>query len=685
MVLWNDERVNVFVYDIETFAAMFYALFYNPDTKEFTEFEYSSERDNFLDLIKFLDDYKDSYFVSYNGLRFDSPILTEIKNKGASWKKENILSNIRILSDRIIEGQNAGKFSLYPETSLFAQQLDLMKILHYDNKNRSDDGAGLVSLKRIEFEMDSENIEENPIDFRKPVLSSKELQEARDYCKNDVLRTNELFFNVIGETEHPLYKGNNQIELRYNIMQEFQIPCLNYSDSKIGDEIVKKLYCEESGINYSDLPKKGTFRRVISIKNCVPSFIKFKTPELQEYLAKLKRQTIKANDEFHYKIDFKGQIYDLKKGGLHNRIENKVYESDENYQLVDIDVASYYGIDTLLINMASKHIKKQPFLNAYSKIYVKRVKLKPLAKKNKKIKGIVEGLKGGIVSVFGKSGDMDSWLFDKELMYSITIGGELMIMMLIESMELAGFPCFMANTDGASFMVKRDRIEQFREIQKNFSAYMDNILKNLGYPPEINFVLEEFLFKKMIFANINNYLAIYEDGTYKFKGNNFKADFKFHENKSARVVNLAVNQYFINKTLPEDYIKNYSNIYDFCLRQKASKNFNYELWNLETGDIQELKQLVRYFISENGHKLMKIKNENCETNAAPLSNVHAEDDFNYQPLVTYCNKMPKEKEKLLQQVDYHWYIDQAYKVIDKIEGRKFKTRRPQKTIQTTLF
>ncbi len=63
-----------------------------------------------------------------------------------------------------------------------------------------------------------------------------------DYCQNDVMATYEFYKVTIGDTEHPLYKGNDQIQLRLDIEKEFDIPCINYSDSKIGDEIIKKYY-----------------------------------------------------------------------------------------------------------------------------------------------------------------------------------------------------------------------------------------------------------------------------------------------------------------------------------------------------------------------------------------------------------------------------------------------------------
>ena len=80
------------------------------------------------------------------------------------------------------------------------------------------------------------------------------------------MATYEFYKVTTGNTDHPLYKGNNQIELRQDIEEEFGIPCLNYSDSKIGDEMIKKYYCEEKGIQYSDLPKKGLFRNEVKVK-----------------------------------------------------------------------------------------------------------------------------------------------------------------------------------------------------------------------------------------------------------------------------------------------------------------------------------------------------------------------------------------------------------------------------------
>ena len=85
-------------------------------------------------------------------------------------------------------------------------------------------------------------------------MTRDEVFQTLQYCFNDVDATYEFYKVTIGDTEHPLYKGNNQIQLRLDIQEEFDIPCLNYSDSKIGDEIIKKFYCQERNIDIKELP-----------------------------------------------------------------------------------------------------------------------------------------------------------------------------------------------------------------------------------------------------------------------------------------------------------------------------------------------------------------------------------------------------------------------------------------------
>jgi len=72
----------------------------------------------------------------------------------------------------------------------------------------------MVSLKRLEFEMDLENIEEMPVHHSKVNLTKQDIAITREYCRNDVHATYEFYKITTGNTLIiPLYEGRAQIEL----------------------------------------------------------------------------------------------------------------------------------------------------------------------------------------------------------------------------------------------------------------------------------------------------------------------------------------------------------------------------------------------------------------------------------------------------------------------------------------
>jgi hypothetical protein len=498
--------------------------------------------------------------------------------------------------------------------------------------------------------MDLENIEEMPIHHTKTDMTDEEIAMTIDYCHNDVLATYEFYKVTIGDTEHPLYKGNNQIELRQDIQEEFGIPCLNYSDSKIGDEMIKKFYCSEKGILYSDLPKKGTFRTAFTVRSCVADYIVFQTPELQEFFKQVKKVKLTMKDDFKESLEFKGNTYTFAKGGLHTENKPKIFEADEETLIVDWDVSSYYPAIIINNERYPGHLGPA-FLRGYKQMFDKRLELKPLAKKDKKIKGIVGALKLAVNSVYGKSSDMQSWIYDRQLTMFTTITGELSLLMLIEAYELANIHVISANTDGVTILVKNASFDTMNEINKWWMELTSYELERTDY-------------QKIIFSTVNDYLAIKTDGEIKKKGD-FLTDFELHKNKSARIVPIALDQYYTNAIPVDETIRNHTNIYDFALRQKASRNFHYE--GISKGITTIYNKLIRYYVSKTGEKLLKVKNPDCDTNAADVSQVEAGDW-----VMHVCNKLSKDHP--LDNINYDYYIEKANRIIEKIQfaGRKRK-------------
>jgi len=652
--------MKILVYDIETLKEMFLIGIYEPYTDMYFEFEISAERDELHSFISFTETHSDCFWVGYNNLRFDSQVIEWIIRNSEEWYSYGSLEIAAMIAQKaadVIHDANYEVLSEYSEHNLTLRQIDLFKIHHYDNKNRR------VSLKRLEFEMDLENIEEMPVHHLKENMTFEERQLTRDYCKNDIMATYEFYKITIGDTTHPLYRGNNQIELRMDIQEEFGIPCLNYSDSKIGDEMIKKYYCEEKKIDYKDLPKKGYFRKSIAVKNCIAPYVKFQTPLLKSFLERMKKLSLGMQDDFKEEIHFYDNVYSFMKGGLHTENSPKIFEADDEHLIIDWDVSSYYPAIIINNGKYPAHLGKE-FLRGYKQMFNKRLELKPLAKKDKKIKGIVGALKLAVNSVYGKSSDMQSWIYDRQLTMFTTITGEMSLMMLIEQYELRGIRVISANTDGVTIRIKKDQ----EEVMKAINSWWCDITK---------YELERTDYSKIIFSTVNDYIAIKTDGEVKLKGD-FLTDFELHKNKSARIVPIALKRYYVDGIPIADTIHSHDNVFDFCIRQKASKDFHYEGLNRARGEKTIYNKLIRYYVSVTGEKLLKVKNPECTTNAADVSQVEAG-----VWVMHVCNHLTKDHS--LDNIDYEYYIEKANRIVHKIQTEGKKRRAQINPQQLNLF
>ena len=647
--------MDVLIYDIETLKEMFLVGIYIPHEDIYHEFEVSKSKYDLDKFVEFTEKYKDFYWVGYNNLRFDSQVVEWVLRKCQDWGEKSNLEVAAMIAQKaqdVIDDANYDVFAEYREEDLTLKQIDLFKIHHFDNKNRR------VSLKRLEFEMDLENIEEMPIHHTKVGMTLEDRKLTRQYCQNDVMATYEFYKVTIGETDHPLYKGNDQIQLRFDIEKEFDIPCINYSDSKIGDEIIKKYYCEEKKMDVKTLPRKGYFRKYIFISQCIAPYVQFKTVQLDQFLKKIKKLRLGINDDFKEHIHFYDNVYSFMKGGLHTENKPEVFEEDEDHLIIDWDVSSYYPAIIINNKQYPYHLGKE-FLTGYKKMYEKRLELKPFAKKDKKIRGIVGALKLAVNSVYGKSSDMNSWIYDRQLTMFTTITGELSLMMLIEAYETKDIRVISANTDGVTIYIHKSKLAEMEKIN-------DWWCKITGYE------LERADYKKIIFSTVNDYLAIKTDGEIKKKGD-FLTDFELHKNKSARIVPIALEHYYVSGVPITETIRLHKNPFDFCIRQKSTSDFHYE--GYRKGIPPSIyNKLIRYYItkSEDGEKLLKIKNQDSTSTAPNSSQVEAGDW-----LCKVVNHLPANTTVASMNINYDYYIDKAESLVLKIvtKGKKRKVDR----------
>lgn len=84
----------------------------------------------------------------------------------------------------------------------------------------------------------------------------------------------------------------DEIRLRYNISKAYEVDVLSSSRSNIADRLFVKFYSDFSGLAPSQWQGRKTERTAMAFKRVIFPFIKFQTPELQEFIDEMKQVII---------------------------------------------------------------------------------------------------------------------------------------------------------------------------------------------------------------------------------------------------------------------------------------------------------------------------------------------------------------------------------------------------------
>lgn len=246
-------------------------------------------------------------------------------------------------------------------------------------------------------------------------------------------------------------------------------------------------------------------------------------------------------------------------------------------------------------------------------------------------------------------------------MYKVTIGNQVEILMLIEALELEGIHCVSANTDGIVCLFNKSLDETYYKICKEWEVIVGN--DTLGQ-------LEYADYKLLAQTSVNDYIAI-KDGEVKTKGD-FVSEFELHKNKSAKIVPLALQQYFINGTPVEKTIKECTNIFDFTLGAKSiGKNKLISFDKVKQKEI-ELPKINRYYISNSGiyllKKLPKLEGKHSSGQIDIFGNIddgERQSRIEANSLQTIYNKHYHQNIEQYD-INYEYYIDRCMTILNKI-------------------
>lgn len=167
-------------------------------------------------------------------------------------------------------------------------------------------------------------------------------------------------------------------------------------------------------------------------------------------------------------------------------------------------------------------------------------------------------------------------MYDPKKMREVCINGQLMLLQLIE--DLAQFDLIQSNTDGLIYKINKADFDK-----------VDSIVK--AWEKRSKMQMEYDYCTYLIQADVNNYIAVFEDGTIERKGGAVKPSKPC--DYDLPVISDAVVEYFVHGIEPEEFINRENKLMPFMKTYKLSSAYNKVLW----GNEEQQGKIFRVFAS----------------------------------------------------------------------------------------
>lgn len=560
------------VYDLETYPNVFTASFKHMLTGERAFFEVSERCDQLPDLVAFLGALKEvgSRLIGFNNIGFDYPIIHYIMEYTTSLTVDDIYTK----AASIIATPWDRRFdNVVWDSDVHIPQIDLFKIHHFDNDSRS------TSLKMLEFNMRSQNVEDLPFEPGVP-LTPEQVPVLCNYNHHDV-----------DETEAFCIKSIGLMEFREKLSIKYCKNFLNHNDTKIGkDYFIMELERLLPGSCYTRIDGRRqvrqTIRHSIRVADVIFPYIQFHNPEFQRVKQWLASQVITETKGVFKDLsaDIDGFKYDFGVGGIHGSIDSATVCSDDDYVIYDWDVASYYPNLAIANRLHPEHLGVE-FCDIYKDVFDQRRGYAKGTPENAMLKLALNG-------VYGDSNSKYSPFYDPQYTMSITINGQLLLCLLAENLiTIPGLTMVQINTDGLTVRCPRDQVHTMKSVCEWWESF--TCLE-----------LESAIYSRMFVRDVNNYVAEYTEGGVKRKGA-YEYVRDWHQNHSELVIPMAAEAELLHGIPVESFIRDHDDIFDFMLRTKV-RRADKLIASDSNGNERELQKITRYYIGVEGESLVKV-------------------------------------------------------------------------------
>lgn len=610
--------MDTIIYDVEVFRNFFCATFLNAEDDNYKSFSIEDGRSDILAIKEFLK--TPMVLVGYNNINYDNPVLRFIQGYNGSTLLKDLFSlSAKLVNDSYRNDKNIMKLR-YPRDIKYAwKSIDLMALFGFDKLG--------ISLKQVAINLKHERIQDLPLPFDAHVHTTQ-TETVLDYNHNDCVITKKLY-----KVAKPV------LDLRVEIGSLYGVDVMSASKSKMANVLLEKFYKDELGIDNSQLKDLRTNRDKFLLKDCFASFVEFKSPQLQEVVARISSTYVHSYNKFKYSetVYYAGCTFSLGVGGLHTVDEPGIFQTDDNYIIQDCDGSSYYPNIIINNNFYPEHLGKE-FISILKKITAERIEAKHSGNKVK-----AEALKITINSLFGKMGSPFFWLYDPKQLLSTTISGQMGLLMLVEAFHAEGIHVISCNTDGVVCKIPRELESRYYEITKEWER-------------KTGIELEFTPYKKYIRRDVNSYITEKMDGKTKEKGA-FLRDVALEKAYHMPIVGKALYAYFFEGIPVRKTIETCSDIMEFCISQKSAGNFGIEL---QSGSgVESLQKTNRFYITKKGGAMTKKDNTTKKVIGLHVGRlVRVLND--YDPSIPFSDYV----------VDFAFYEKEVMKIVDKIEPKQ---------------
>lgn len=620
------------VFDIEVLKNVFTCTCKNTDTKQITVFEISPRRVDVQELVTFF--YEDYYFVGYNNIHYDNPILNYIimlyrEHYFDRYSTRELTESVFRMSQLVIDKNS--DFDLWKEYKYARNflSIDLLTMLYSK--------ALRVSLKEMQVTMQYKNVEEFVVDWHQD-LPEKDIDRLISYNINDVESTEEL-----------LYRCKDLLELRIETEKDFGLPCLSLDRVNLGDRLLQLKVMEKTGLNKKQLENMKSPANYVDLEKVIFPWIKFESPILQKKLTDMKNQhNVSPGRKGYINTFMFGEMkITIGVGGIHGDNGTCIIKPNEDELLLDSDVNSLYPSLMRMYHLYPPKLK-DVLGQIFPQIIDDRLEFKRTGQKNKN-----ETYKYMLNGVSGKMQDETSWLFSPFTVMQVRINGQLLLLMLAERLLKLGCKLYQINTDGILYKLKKSKYEELQQVLKEWEKLT-------------MLTLETEEFTQFYQLAINDYFGVEPNNKIKKKGF-FLTDIELGKGLTPKIIPEAIINYFVHNIPVEDTIKSCKDICKFLQAEKTGKQ-----WTVEYNE-QIQQRINRFYVSNSGYYLWKWKLDDTGKKSYQIMlkdhGVRLHNKF-YSDEDLQWKYSQGETFQSIYDIDYQYYINQCIKVIEKLKPKQ---------------